>query len=335
MSQTEAQRRAAARKAKILARGNAGLERLAHTARGDEAAKLYGASAPSASVPSVSTPSAPSAPTASQSPSSTPAPSQAPVSVSASSAPASSVPSAPGPTDKPGWARPTPGRTPTPGTRAAAADPANMDLNALMQMMGQGDGDPFAGQDPFAALMAQMGNMEGMGGGMPPMGMPGMGMPGMGMPGMGMAPPAAPRAQRLLPLIHAAAVVAFTLFVVVWWEPTMQLVRAGGEAGSWAARWRGLGGRAGGFAAKTFGHLPVFYAFATLECMLLALRVVVVRPQARLHPLLANALPILPPAVQRAVVLGSKYLGVVGQTYADACLFVFGLGCAVVVAEYL
>jgi hypothetical protein len=39
--QTDAAKRAAARKAKILARGNAGLDRLAQTARGDEASKLY------------------------------------------------------------------------------------------------------------------------------------------------------------------------------------------------------------------------------------------------------------------------------------------------------
>ena len=42
--QSEAARRAAARKAKILARGNEGLNKLAQTARGDEAATLYGQS---------------------------------------------------------------------------------------------------------------------------------------------------------------------------------------------------------------------------------------------------------------------------------------------------
>ena len=40
--QTDAAKRAAARKAKILARGNSGLNKLAQTARGDEAAALYG-----------------------------------------------------------------------------------------------------------------------------------------------------------------------------------------------------------------------------------------------------------------------------------------------------
>ena len=40
--QSEAAKRAAARKAKILARGNTGLNKLAQTARGEEAEKLYG-----------------------------------------------------------------------------------------------------------------------------------------------------------------------------------------------------------------------------------------------------------------------------------------------------
>jgi hypothetical protein len=40
-AQSEAARRAAARKAKILARGNTGLHKLAQTARGDEADLLY------------------------------------------------------------------------------------------------------------------------------------------------------------------------------------------------------------------------------------------------------------------------------------------------------
>lgn len=40
--QSEAAKRAAARKAKILARGNSGLNKLAQTARGDEAQMLYG-----------------------------------------------------------------------------------------------------------------------------------------------------------------------------------------------------------------------------------------------------------------------------------------------------
>ena len=39
---SDAAKRAAARKAKILARGDAGLQKLAQTARGDEAGVLHG-----------------------------------------------------------------------------------------------------------------------------------------------------------------------------------------------------------------------------------------------------------------------------------------------------
>jgi hypothetical protein len=44
---------------------------------------------------------------------------------------------------------------------------------------------------------------------------------------------------------------------------------------------------------------------------------------------------MLPPHFARAIMTGSKYLGVASQVYADGCLFVFGLGCAIVLAEYL
>lgn len=79
----------------------------------------------------------------------------------------------------------------------------------------------------------------------------------------------------------------------------------------------------------------MFYAFTTLEAILLATRVTLVRSPPALPPLLANFLPLLPPGIQRLVNTGSKYLGVAGQTYRDGCLFVFGLGGAVVIAEYL
>lgn len=124
--------------------------------------------------------------------------------------------------------------------------------------MGEGGEDPFNGQDPFAALMSNMGamgggpGMGGPGGENPFAGMPGMG--GMGMPGMMTAPPS--KAQRLFPIVHALCIVAFTIFVTAWWEPTMQYVRAGGELSpTWAQRWAGLGGRTGGYAAKTFCQL--------------------------------------------------------------------------------
>lgn len=80
---------------------------------------------------------------------------------------------------------------------------------------------------------------------------------------------------------------------------------------------------------------PVFYAFVTLEAILFATRVTLVRTPPSLHPLLANVLPLLPPNLGRSIMAGSKYLGVASQVYADGCLFVFGLGCAIVLAEYL
>lgn len=79
----------------------------------------------------------------------------------------------------------------------------------------------------------------------------------------------------------------------------------------------------------------MFYAFITLEAILLATRVTLVKSGPALHPMLANVLPLMPPGLQRLVSTGSKYLGVATQTYRDACLFVFGLGVVVVAAEFL
>ncbi|GMK58398.1 hypothetical protein CspeluHIS016_0504300 [Cutaneotrichosporon spelunceum] len=365
--QTEAQRRAAARKAKILARGNAGLARLAQTARGEEADKLYGDDVRAASSSSPVSASSPSeTPAGKGEQTHAPAQPQAQVQMPSTIEEPDATPGEDTETKgssldrKPGWANQMPSRTATPGTRAAAADPTNLpgmgpgempDFNTFMQQMmssmggadgqgfpalggldGQDGSDPFGGQDPFAALMQQMGGAGGDGTN-PFAGLQGMQGMQAGSGSSSAGPPS--KAERRLPLVHALAVVAFTLFVVVWWEPKMNSVRAGGVTEDWSARWKGLSSRSGGYTAKSFGHLPVFYAFVTLELMLLAYQVVVVKPKARLHPLLSGVLPMLPKNVQRLVVTGSKYLGVIGQTYTDVCLFIFGLGCAVVIAGYL
>lgn len=69
--------------------------------------------------------------------------------------------------------------------------------------------------------------------------------------------------------------------------------------------------------------------------MLFATRVTLVQTPPSLHPLLANILPFLGPTIGQIVNTGSKYLGVASQVYADGALFIFGLGCCIILAEYL
>ncbi|TXT10846.1 hypothetical protein VHUM_02351 [Vanrija humicola] len=331
---TDAQKRAAARKAKILARGNAGLARLAQTARGEDADKLYGeAPASSPSSPASVSASSPTAPSASATSPTSPTPASA----------------------KPSWAPTVEDEGPrlrAPRPRAAAGpggpqdDAMRQQIDAMMAMLGANGpagpagaafgglpaGGPGGGGAPdMANFMAAL--MGGAGGG----GFPGLpGAPGAGMPGMA-GPPAPPtRAQRLFPTIHFVATLALVAFIAGWWEPSLAVVRHGAAAtlGGWAHRWAGLAGRVP-FGAKLVESIPVFYAFVTLQLLLLATRVTLVQTPPALHPLLANVLPMLPYPLATTISTGSKYLGVVTQTYKDACLLVFGLGAAIVLAEYL
>lgn len=266
---TDAQKRAAARKAKILARGNAGLQRLAQTARGDEAEKLYGGDeTPSSSAPA----SRPETPNPTM------------TSFATSSAAPSATSSVPSSARNPGWSAPAP----PPDSRPMSPDEEQMkaQFDAMMNMLGGGGGGPGGGAPPdmanlFASLMGGAGaagggpGLLGDGKEMDPNANPfaGMGMdPGqnpfaaMGMdpnanpfagmmpPGMGMgAPKPLTKAQRAFPIIHAICVIALVVFVAAWWEPTLSIVRMGTKAGvaSWAVRWSTLGGRIAPFAAKS------------------------------------------------------------------------------------
>ena len=52
------------------------------------------------------------------------------------------------------------------------------------------------------------------------------------------------------------------------------------------------------------------------------------------HSLISTFLPLLPPAISRPVLTGSRYLSMLSQVYKDGCLLIFGVGMLVVVAEY-
>lgn len=292
---SDAAKRAAARRAKIMARGNAGLAKLAQTARGDEAQKLYGddmelsvsaASTPAASSPATaSTTSKPAAQATTSAPATQATQSTAAPRTTRSAADEgrSLTPSAAA-RGKPSWAA-DPAAASGAATPSEAEEQARQQMEAMMAMLGGGPSAPGAGAgagrgpgempdmaamfaqmmqgmqgmpgaggadgempNPFAALQGMGGGgMGGAGGGGMPPGFPGMG--GMGMPGMGMpeAPPS--KAARRFPLLHALVIVALIVFIAVWWEPNLHMVRAGDMAartvGDWARRWAGLAGDVG------------------------------------------------------------------------------------------
>lgn len=282
---SDAAKRAAARRAKIMARGNAGLAKLAQTARGEEAQKLYGdeINAPAVSTSTDNAPSATASTTASESQptqsasaatTSAPKPTTATSSSTARSSDAGrSLAPSTASRNKPSWAA-DPTAASGAVTPSEAEDQARQQMEAMMAMLGGGPSGPGGaggqGEMPdMASMFAQMmqgmqqaqgggadGEMpnpfaalQGMGGGaggMPPF--PGMGgMGGMpGMPGMELPPS---KAARRFPLLHALVIIALIVFIAVWWEPNLHMVRAGDlaarTAGDWARRWSGLAGAVG------------------------------------------------------------------------------------------
>lgn len=259
--QSEAAKRAAARKAKILARGNTGLNKLAQTARGEEAEKLYGESE------SLVFPTQNEVQTL------------IPVSASRPTTPSVRVETEPEAASgsKPSWT-PPPNSTSQPAGRpqqSAEQQQMSDQLNAMMSMFGGAGGPGGEGMPDMSQMFAQMmggGGPPGLGGaggmpadrllgdlddpaglGVPSPGFPDLsalagGMGGMGgaggMPGFpGMVPARKSWIERVFPLIHALAMVLLVGFTVMWWEPRVGAGRVGHIGRGWAARWGDLRGQ--------------------------------------------------------------------------------------------
>ncbi|WVN88798.1 uncharacterized protein L203_104011 [Cryptococcus depauperatus CBS 7841] len=328
--QSEAQRRAATRKAKILARGNAGLNKLAQTARGGEADMLYGSDL----KPSSSTLDDKTKPKETSS-----------ASQSSSSARPSSH---------------TQPQTQLPSEQQAMAK----QLEAMMSMFGSPNtqAGPGGEMPDIGRLLADMmsdssletkpaingqetlGNLDDPAGfgGMGPEGIPPQ-FPG----GAGDLPfrftdlnariqkrESKSKVEKYFPLMHFIAMVALAVFTVVWWEPALEDAAPLRQGTSWSERWNGFAGR----RIKGLGQvevLPVFWAFLTVELILQTTRLMVLKSPPEPHSYLQNFLPILPPNISRPLLTGSRYLSLVSQTYKDGCLLVFVLGMTVVVAGWL
>ncbi|WVQ83966.1 hypothetical protein IAT38_006111 [Cryptococcus sp. DSM 104549] len=336
--QSEAARRAAARKAKILARGNTGLNKLAQTARGDEAGTLYGdASTPSSArpAPTSSTPSVSGSippPTSRSQPTSQPRPqSGIPADQQAMNAQLEAMMSMFG----------------GPGSQSGMGGGEMPDMGRLLaQMMGDSS---LAGGLPSQNLLGDVDDPAGLGGAGPGEILPnffggGAGADGMppfpfpGMSGMGGPSTRKTKVEKWFPLVHWAAVALLALFAVVWWEPALRAVAPfKDENERWAGRWEGFAGRSG-WKVRGAGEvevLPIFWAFTSLELILQTTRVLLFKSPARPHSMIQNLLPLMPPSISQPVLTASQYLSLFSQTYKDGCLLVFLIGMTVVLAETL
>ncbi|WRT65104.1 uncharacterized protein IL334_002046 [Kwoniella shivajii] len=338
---SDAASRAAARKAKILARGNTGLAKLAQSARGDEAQSLY-------------------AEDFKPSPSSTPQSETPPIISQSTKTPSTSTfSSSLNPTSNAQ-------RNPQPANMSAEQQAMSSQLESMMSMFGGGPPGGANGELPDMAtmlsqMMGRMGPSSGpegsqrlLGdlddpaglGGLPPNlfggGRGGDGgngdmpfpFPGMGM-GMGMGGTTKKsKSERYFPMIHFISIILLALFTVGWWEPMIQsrhLISA--IEGNWIQRWSGLSKSIGKFGGVEV--LPAFWAWTTLELILQTTRFMILKSPPPPHSLLQNFLPLLPPKISRPLLTGSRYLQLLSQTYKDGCLFIFSLGFSVIIAQVL
>ncbi|ODN75259.1 hypothetical protein, variant 1 [Cryptococcus amylolentus CBS 6039] len=343
--QSDAAKKAAARRAKILARGNSGLNKLAQTARGDEAQSLYGND-----FKPVSQPTPPQAEP-----------------VQPSWAPPPAEPKAPRPTAS---ASPQPQMSSeqeamarqmeammsmfgAPGNGAAGGEMPDMS-KLLSQMMG----DPsLAGGPAGQNLLGDMDDPAGLGafggaGGVPPNIFGGAdGSSPFPFPGMQQQSQGKSKVARYFPLVHLVATLFLALFAVLWWEPALRSASAyQEEATTWSERWSGFSGR----RVKGLGEVevlvsdslytrdrrqlnaqPLFLAFVTVELILQSSRLMIFRSPPAPHALLQNFLPVLPQGIARPLLTGSRYLNLLNQTYKDGCLLVFAVGMTIVGAEWL
>ncbi|WVW78795.1 hypothetical protein I302_100757 [Kwoniella bestiolae CBS 10118] len=348
---SDAASRAAARKARIQARGNTGLAKLAQSARGEEAQALY-------------------ADDFKPSPSSTPQTETPPPIPSSNTSTSTSEKS------NPSWAPPPPSSSTS--SRAnpnltAEQQAMSSQLEAMMSMFGGGppgagaDGElpdmskllqsMMGGIDPSQSGQRLLGDLDdpaGLGGssaagglgGIPPnlfggggdgqngdMPFPFPGMAGLG--GLG-GQTKKTKSEKYFPLIHFISIVVLSIFTIIWWEPKIKKETSMITAleGGWVKRWSGLGQRGIG----KFGNVevvPIFWAFTTLELILQTSRFMIFKSPPPPHSLISNFLPLLPPKISRPILTISRYLSLILQTYKDGCLLVFMMGMTVVVSQWL
>ncbi|OWZ71966.1 hypothetical protein AYX14_02642 [Cryptococcus neoformans] len=330
--QSEAARRAAARKAKILARGNAGLNKLAQSARGEEAQKLY----PDNTNPSSNA--------------STPSTEQQPKQPQWAPPPSSSTPSSSQPQmspDQAAMARQLEAMMSMFGAPGAQSSAGGAEMPDMSKLLAQMMGDPSLASGPNAQGQGMIGDVDdpaGLGG-MGPGGIlsnlsdlfGGAGAGGPSFPGFGDAgvgqKQGKGKIEKYFPVAHFISVILLAIFAVAWWEPTLRMTAAFRTENVWADRWAGFAGRVKGLGEVEV--LPIFWAFVTVELILQTSRLMIFKSPPAPHSLLQNFLPVLPPSISRPLLTGSRYLNLFSQTYKDGCLLVFVIGTTVVVADWL
>ncbi|KAH7104796.1 hypothetical protein BKA62DRAFT_693446 [Auriculariales sp. MPI-PUGE-AT-0066] len=178
-----------------------------------------------------------------------------------------------------------------------------------------GVGGPGGAENPLAALL---------GAGLMP---PGMMPPGIDgaeqMPGAAPFEPPRPKSlwERLTPLLHLIAVIVLVLYATY----SQSVHHTSTEQR--ASAWRNLSTKPD---EQEVAVLPTsfFWIFLTMQIMLHSLRIFS-RHDAALPGLLSMVLPFAPPQLQTIVINGARYYAMLGMLLDDLAVLIFTLGVVV------
>ncbi|GAA5969434.1 hypothetical protein JCM11641_008116 [Rhodosporidiobolus odoratus] len=223
------------------------------------------------------------------------------------------------------------------GPNASGANP----FAAFPGLGGAGGEGGAPGQDMFSQMMAQMAAAQGDAGAGGPGGVAGA---GGGNPFQSPLSPFPPQPKtvldRVFPLIHILAMVGLALYAVFILEPARRIASygwTGTEQGiDWAA-WGALlhrrqtvnGAVAEAIGFRQLAEVPLLWMFVSVELVLQTTRLFLVRSRATPPGLLSSILPLLSqfsPQLGMIIQTGVKYLDLFSTCLNDLAVLIFCIG---------
>ncbi|GAA6003854.1 hypothetical protein JCM10207_006437 [Rhodosporidiobolus poonsookiae] len=216
-----------------------------------------------------------------------------------------------------------------------------------------GEGGAAGGQDMFAQMMAQMAQASGGDGA----GAPGGGGPG-GLGAQGnpfMQPPVSPfpaqpktLLDRVFPLVHLLAMVGLAVYAIVFLEPAKRVSAYGWTGTEHGIDWSAWGALLSqkpseyGVASQVVGfhqlaEVPLLWMFVSVELVLQTTRLFLVRNRPAPPGLLNSILPLLSqfsPQLGLAIQTGVRYLDLFSTCLNDLAVLVFCIGVAILVGRW-
>ncbi|KAL0576881.1 hypothetical protein V5O48_005088 [Marasmius crinis-equi] len=208
---------------------------------------------------------------------------------------------------------------------------------------------PSLADNPLAAMLFGAAGGQGGNGAIPPFPPPGMGLgkgPGTnGGAGTQLQTKKKSKLQKLMPLVHLAAIWALLAYFVLIREPEAHASIRGETASLGGIDWTGIWRRWAGLAHQspratvkstgqgwTVAALPFFWAFMTLQIGLHSTRIFNGFDTAQPPALLAMVLPHLPPPFPSLITNAFKYIQMGSILLDDLAILAVGTGFVIWIA---